>query len=149
MQVRSLSSSISRLSSSSCLIIAGIVSAWLTQSLAASLSLLTANAGCGPGTKPHNGVCVDLTNRDVLAALKWLSEPPTANVPCSKMSTSQGIAVCEDFLPATINKDTCNVVSFIGTNWCDHYGSLAFERYWSDRGCNVTLYHFHIRFKGK
>ena len=114
--------------------------------------------GCGPGKKPlidssfshsHNSsICVDLDNRDVLAALNWLSDPPKPSHPCKNITVSQGLSVCEDFLSFPLTSQSCNIVSFIGTNWCDHYGSLAFERYWADRGCNVTLYHFHIRFKG-
>jgi hypothetical protein len=50
--------------------------------------------------------------------------------------------VCEDDLP----KD-CVIWSEISSNYCDHYGSLEFEIYWSKRGCTVTLFHYMRAFK--
>ena len=87
-----------------------------------------------------NGTCIQLNNHDVLRAISWLAAPPL--VSCKKMTTVQGIAVCEDDLP----KD-CIIWSEISSNWCDHYGSLDFEIYWSKRGCQVTLFHYVQAFK--
>jgi hypothetical protein len=116
------------------------------------LCIFTSSSGlfCGPGFKPglNGSTCVDFTNQDVLGAIHWLSDPPRTPHTCLKLSIAQGIAVCEDFLPSPLTKETCNIFSFIGSNWCDHYGSLAFERFWAEKGCNVTVYHYHIRFKG-
>lgn len=109
----------------------------------------SAAISCNPGFKSaeSGSFCVDIDNRDVLGAIHWLSSPPTAPTSCRNTTRIQGIDICEDFLPPALGD--CNVVSFIATTWCDHYGSLEFERYWASRGCNVTLYHYHVFFKGK
>lgn len=97
--------------------------------------------GCGPNTKAsQNGTCIPLSNYDVIRAIHWLAKPPA--VTCKKITIVQDIAVCEDHLP----KD-CVIWSEISSNWCDHYGSLEFEKYWAGRGCKVTLFHYIMPFK--
>jgi hypothetical protein len=124
-----------------------MVISWLALMSALSLAHSLIHS-CNPGYKAdgNGSICVDITNRDVLGAIHWLANPPAANPPCSKIIKVQGIDICEDYLPSSLS--SCNVVSFIATTWCDHFGSLDFERYWADRGCNVTLYHYHVFFKG-
>lgn len=96
---------------------------------------------CGPSTKKAaNGTCISLSNYDVYRAISWLAKPPQST--CKNITTVQDIAVCEDHLP----KD-CVVWSELSSNWCDHYGSLEFEKYWSQRGCSVTLFHYRRVFK--
>ena len=101
---------------------------------------------CEPGFKNTTGSgskCVSLTNDDVYRSLHWLAEPPKTT--CKKITTIQGISVCEDHLKPA---GQCNIWSVISSTWCDHWGSLAFEKYWSERGCTVHLYHFTVFFKG-
>lgn len=96
---------------------------------------------CGPSLKDAgNGTCISVTNYDVYRAMNWLAKPP--QVACKNITTIQDIAVCEDELP----KD-CVVWSELSSNWCDHYGSLQFEKYWSQRGCAVTLFHYTRNFR--
>ena len=99
---------------------------------------------CKPGFKKdeQSGSCVQITNRDILESLHWLAAPP--RVSCKKETTVQGVAVCEDYLPAD---GTCTIVSTVSTIFCDFYGSLEFEKYWSSR-CRVFLFHFTLGFKG-
>lgn len=98
---------------------------------------------CGISMKLlNNGSCVPLDNLDVIKSLHFLASPQTT-LSCNKITTVQDISVCEDNLPKN-----CIIWSMISSNWCDHYGSLEFEKYWSERGCSVTLYHFLIYFKG-
>lgn len=98
---------------------------------------------CGPGTKEgsaRNGSCVTLVNDDITHSLNWMASPPSSN--CSKVTTVQGIAVCEDNMP----KD-CLIWSQISSMWCDDIGTLEFEKFWSKR-CDVVIYHFFASFKG-
>lgn len=133
---------------------------------------------CGPGFKRSGKDCVSLTNKDVLFALNFLAFPPNVTsggtntkiylpslcevnwivVGCkTTITTVQGISLCEDFLIGKTLKQeknkkvyspVCNIVSVIATTRCDHFGSLAFEKYWSERGCVVTFHHFTLSFKG-
>jgi hypothetical protein len=96
---------------------------------------------CGPSKKLLNDTCVSITNHDVLRALNWVASPP--QVSCEKIITIQDISVCVDNIG-----DKCNVWSVISSNYCDHFGSLEFEKYWSKRGCKVTIFQFFIHFKG-
>lgn len=95
---------------------------------------------CGPGKKETAGGCVGIDNNDVLRSVNWMATPPTTA--CNKITTIQGIAVCED----NITKD-CLIWSEMSTYWCDDMGSLEFEKYWSQR-CDVVLYQFTAFFKG-
>lgn len=100
-----------------------------------------ATGECGPSTKAAaNGSCIPLSNYDVYRAINWLAKPPQST--CSKITTIQDISVCEDNLPKN-----CVIWSELSSNWCDHYGSLEFEKYWSQRGCSVTLFHYVRTFK--
>jgi hypothetical protein len=102
-----------------------------------------ASVGCLPGTKEEpigSGKCVSLQNTDITTALNWMASPPTSK--CDKLTTVQGISICEDNLP----KD-CLIWSQITSLWCDDIGSLEFEKYWSKR-CNVVIFHFTSLFKG-
>jgi hypothetical protein len=90
----------------------------------------------------------------VLRAIKFLSSPPNLNGAgagsaatssiCNNITTIQGVAVCED----RIDFSDCEILSSISSNHCDHFGSLEFEKYWSLRGCSVTVYHMFIFIKG-
>lgn len=102
-------------------------------------------SNCGPSTKRlADGSCGFLSDEDVLTGLHDLVYPPTAS--CRKTTTAQGITVCEDPLPA--RGDKCVVWSVLASQWCDHLGSLDFEKVWSERGCDVTVFHFMPYFKG-
>jgi hypothetical protein len=52
--------------------------------------------------------------------------------------------VCED----RIDFQNCDIISSISSNMCDHFGSLQFEKYWSQRGCKVMVFHLFIYIKG-
>ena len=94
------------------------------------------NGGCPIGQKnvsEGSEVCTPIVNSDVAASLNWMASPPTAN--CSKVTTVQGIAVCEDNIP-----EKCLIWSEITTQRCDDIGTLEFEKYWSKR-CDVVIYH--------
>lgn len=114
------------------------------------LSLVAAFAAdepllCLPGTKknPSDSTgpsCVSLENRDVMSAMHFMAYPP--RVKCNKETVIQGLSVCEDDLPPN-----CLIWSVISTYWCDELGSLAFEKYWSQR-CEVRLIQFTAYFKG-
>ena len=98
---------------------------------------------CGPGTKEgpdKGGSCVSLVSDDITHSLNWMANPPSSN--CSKVTTVQGIAVCEDNMPRD-----CLIWSEISSMWCDDIGTLEFEKYWSKR-CDVVIYHFFASFKG-
>jgi hypothetical protein len=113
--------------------------------LAAAGSVLCIHAlSCGPGTKASaNGTaCESLDNADVVRAIHYLVEPPTTQ--CGRVETVQGIAVCADH----VDMDNCVIWSAVSSNWCDHYGSLEFEKYWSKKGCKVNVYHMLITIKG-
>lgn len=98
---------------------------------------------CGPSKKAlANGTCDYLTDQDVVRGLHALVHPPT--VPCKKLTVVQDIAVCEDHL----DMQNCLIWSVVASQWCNHYGSIAFEKYWADRGCTVVLYHYTAYFKG-
>lgn len=111
---------------------------------------------CGPSLKTSSSIsqqasnntnnCESITTNDVLSALHWIAHPPVATKRCDRLTTVQGISVCEDYLPKDLSQ--CNIFSAIASTWCDHYGSLAFEMYWAERGCKVTLFHFIVQFKG-
>lgn len=101
--------------------------------------------------------CVSITNEDVIKSMHWLAIPP--KVKCNKATTKQGLSVCEDNISLfqnqtssniniDVTKKECIIWSVLSSNWCDHYGSLAFEKYWSLRGCSVTIFHYYITFKG-
>lgn len=114
----------------------------LTSLAAAALGL--APNSCMPGKKmASNGTCIQITNTDILQALHFLAHPPKAPE-CKKLTVVQDIAVCEDFLPPD---GKCTIFSTISTIYCDFYGSLEFEKYWSSR-CKVVLFHFTLGFKG-
>ena len=86
--------------------------------------------------------------------MKLLSAPPNLNGGgrssaagssiCQNITTVQGISVCED----RIDFQDCTIISSISSNMCDHFGSLQFEKYWSQRGCKVTVFHLFIFIKG-
>jgi len=87
--------------------------------------------------------------------MKLLSSPPIFNNPdgastglnshiCRNITTVQGISVCED----RIDFKDCSIISSISSNHCDHFGSLEFEKYWSQRGCRVTVFQLFIYVKG-
>ena len=86
--------------------------------------------------------------------MKLLSAPPNLNGGgsasavgssiCQNVTTVQGISVCED----RIDFQDCMIISSISSNMCDHFGSLQFEKYWSQRGCKVTVFHLFIYIKG-
>lgn len=101
---------------------------------------------CGPGTKlATNGtICESLVNEDVIKAIHWLASPPKAKTTCNRVVTVQDISVCMD----NIDLNNCVIWSAVSSNYCDHYGSLEFEKYWADKGCKVNLYHMFIYFKG-
>lgn len=101
---------------------------------------------CKPGFKmdEKSRICVQITNEDILVALHWLASPPKVPQICRKRTTVQGIVVCEDYLA---NNGECVVLSIISTIFCDFYGSLEFEKYWSSR-CKVFLFQFTLGFKG-
>jgi len=107
---------------------------------------------CGPGLKCSNAVgpacsdigdgggCITLANEDVIRAVHWLADPP--KVKCAKVTTVQGIDVCEDGM-----KSKCLIWSMVSSMWCDEWGDLEFEKTWSKR-CDVTVFHFTPSFKG-
>lgn len=98
---------------------------------------------CPPGTKEQpleSKKCVSLQNTDITTSLNWMASPPTSK--CDKLTTVQGISICEDNLP----KD-CLIWSQITSLWCDDIGSLEFEKYWSKR-CTVVIFHYTSFFKG-
>jgi hypothetical protein len=72
--------------------------------------------------------------------MHFMAYPP--RVQCKKETVIQGISVCEDDLPSD-----CLIWSVIATYWCDELGTLAFEKYWSQR-CEVRFIHFTAYFKG-
>ena len=86
--------------------------------------------------------------------MKLLSAPPNLNGGgvssavgssiCQNITTVQGISVCED----RIDFQHCEIISSISSNMCDHFGSLQFEKYWSQRGCKVRVFHLFIYIKG-
>ena len=97
---------------------------------------------CGYSKKRlETGECVSLENLDVTRAVHFLAQPPLKK--CNKATTSQGISICEDNLPTQ-----CNIWSVIGSERCDNVGTLEFEKFWSKKGCSVTIYHFHPRYRG-
>jgi hypothetical protein len=103
----------------------------------------TAIVICPPGKKEHpigSKKCGSLQNTDITTALNWMASPPTSK--CDKLTTVQGISICEDNLP----KD-CLIWSQITSLWCDDIGSLEFEKYWSKR-CDVVIFHYTSLFKG-
>ena len=85
-------------------------------------------------------LCISLENSDVSRALHWLAVPPKAK--CAKLTTVQGIDVCEDQLPKN-----CLIWSMLSSLWCDDWGTLEFEKFWSKR-CDVVLFHLTPSFKG-
>jgi hypothetical protein len=99
---------------------------------------------CGQSLKSRdNGSsCEKLDNRDVLRAIAQLANPPRTT--CKKATKVQDISVCED----RIDFQTCTIWSVVVSSVCDHYGSLAFEKYWSERGCKVKLFHLYAQWKG-
>ena len=113
--------------------------------LALTLSILcgATSKRCPPGKKEEqlgSGTCVSLVNHDILSSVYWMASPPTTN--CSKITTVQGIAVCEDNLP-----EDCLIWSQITSTLCNDIGSLEFEKYWSKR-CQVVIHHLTTFFDG-
>lgn len=94
----------------------------------------------------------------VLRGIHFLAQPPhlstsaasekgglfSSSVLCSKVTDVQDISACED----NIDFDDCLIWSILTSNYCDHFGSLEFERYWASRGCRVVVYHYFTYFKG-
>ena len=103
---------------------------------------------CPTSTKKVNDECVQITDEDIYRAVHFLASPPEleSKSKCMKMTTIQGIDICEDYL--SLNKDNndnkCRIWSVISSIDCNHYGSLEFEKYWSSRGCQVTLFTYAI-----
>ena len=98
---------------------------------------------CGPGKKDDNKgnqTCISIDNNDVSHSLNWMAHPPSSI--CNKITTVQGIDVCEDNMPKN-----CQISSLITSLYCDDMGSLDFEKYWSKQ-CDVVIYHFYSGFKG-
>lgn len=101
---------------------------------------------CGPSYKKAvNGSCLQLENEDILRSLHWLSSPPKMpeSQSCRNVTTVQGISVCEDLIAP--NGD-CLIWSSISTTFCNGYGSLEFEKYWSSR-CKVVIFHYFLPYK--
>ena len=133
-------------------IAAGVVAAVVAAARAVAKAKDDAPKACGPGTKCSHGIgpdcpdigsgvgCVTLANEDVIRAVHWLADPP--KVKCAKVTTVQGIDVCEDALTSK-----CLVWSMVSSMWCDEWGDLEFEKTWSKR-CDVTVFHFTPSFKG-
>jgi hypothetical protein len=97
---------------------------------------------CGYSKKLlSNGDCVSLDNTDVLKGVHFLASPPTKK--CKKVTTSQNIPICEDNLPAQ-----CNIWSVMGSERCDGIGNMEFEKFWSKKGCTVTIFHYNPRYRG-
>lgn len=96
---------------------------------------------CKTGQKKVNGTCLPLEDEDVMRSMHWLAHPNKQR--CQRITMAQDLAVCEDNLPKE-----CVVWSVIASDWCNHYGSLEFEIYWAQRGCQVTFFHFASVFKG-
>ena len=101
--------------------------------------------------------CIPVKNVDVLRSLHFLAHPPrlssstsqtkgeyVSNALCTKSTEIQGIHVCED----NIDFSNCLIWSLISSNYCDHFGSLEFERYWGRRGCQVVVFHYFVHIKG-
>jgi hypothetical protein len=63
---------------------------------------------------------------------------------CTTVTKIQDISVCED----RIDFSSCVIWSLLSSNFCDHFGSLEFEKYWGQRGCKVIIFHYFIFFKG-
>lgn len=111
-------------------------------SIHCTTSQLSAKA-CGVGEKEESagsGKCVSIVNDDMAYSLNWMANPPQSK--CQKLTTIQGIAVCEDNMPKK-----CLIWSTISSMYCDDIGNLEFELYWSKR-CDVVIYHFTPTFKG-
>jgi hypothetical protein len=102
-------------------------------------------AQCGPGLKQQDTGCVSINNEDVLRAMHFLTHPPSTV--CRSPNVVAGVTVCEDKLPVQKSGE-CNIWSVITSHYCDDYGTLEFEKYWSEKGCNVHIFHFTAFFKG-
>ena len=91
----------------------------------------SSNASCLPNFKRSDNSCVPLENEDVYRGLHFTAHPLKKSVPCRNLTTVQGIAVCEDLIPDANSSggDGCVVWSVVASNYCDHYGSLEFEKY--------------------
>ncbi|RYG69047.1 hypothetical protein EON64_03715 [archaeon] len=108
---------------------------------------LSTSANCGPSKKLlEDGSCVYLKSDDVWRGIHGLVYP--ASVQCKNKRTVQNIEVCEDNLPSEGSNEACHVWSVIASQWCDHFGSLEFERFYGRKGCKVTVFHFLPFFKG-
>jgi hypothetical protein len=96
-------------------------------------------------SRDNGSSCEKLDNRDVLRAIAQLANPPRTT--CNKVTQVQDISVCEDSIDLS-DHGTCTIWSVVVSSVCDHYGSLAFEKYWSERGCKVKLFHLYAHYKG-
>ena len=108
----------------------------------------------GPGWRltPSNS-CEEVTHRDVLDGLKFLTNPPRA--PCNNVTVVDGIGICEDdwweqdpFNPVSAEERPilrpflCSIMSVHIGRFCDDIGDLQFERYWQSR-CEVRVFFVH------
>eukprot|EP01042_Synura_sphagnicola_P002731 gene2731-3324_t len=93
---------------------------------------------CKPGMKydQMRSVCTPVTTIDIITTFRNLIEPPLKAV-CKNITTVQGVAVCEDYLPRQ-----CTIVSIISSGRCEDIGDLLFEQHWSAR-CTVRLIHIY------
>lgn len=117
------------------------------QQIISKFTSLDAVNPCGPSFKgvvssSGDKKCIQLSNLDILQAINWMASPPKTSYECRNFTRVQGIDVCEDLIPQGSSGRNCHVWSMVSSNLCDHFGSLEFEKYWSSRGCKVTLFHF-------
>jgi len=122
--------------------------AFVAVAMITTASATATAALCPIDYKPlKNGTCALLDNKDVFRSMYHLAFPPALDRDgedgCKKITKVQGLSVCEDRLVLTEGSpEQCTIWSLVSTNWCDHYGSLEFEIYWSERGCKVKLFHY-------
>ena len=88
---------------------------------------------------------MSITNEDVLRAVHYLVHPPSTV--CRSTKVVAGVTVCEDNLSVQSGGE-CTIWSVVTSHYCDDYGTLEFEKYWSEKGCNVHIFHFTAFFKG-
>ena len=95
---------------------------------------------CLPYTKrvSNNSSCLPVVNEDIYESLHWLTNLPTIKTTCNNIVTIDGISVCQDHISTN-----CVIWSLISVNECQSYGSLLFEKYWSQHNCKVILFHFY------
>ena len=94
--------------------------------------------------------CVPLSTEEVQGAIQWLANPhdEISRGPCKNITRVQNFDVCEDDIFHGANK-SCVIWSVIATQYCDDVGTLEFERYWANRGCQVELFHYMMFIDGQ